>query len=108
MLSALLYGAVADAQEFALAPGVSGFGSGYADPSVHMVGNMVVLSGVVRPGSGTIGTLPASARPAGRMVFIVWSGSNPARVDVLPDGRVSVVTGGSSWISLNGIVFPAQ
>lgn len=90
-----------------LAPGVANVGQGYANAQATRAGNLVALNGVVRPGQGTLATLPPNLRPAAREVFMVITGRHtPARVDVTPDGKISVVTGGSTdSISLSGIVF---
>lgn len=94
----------------ALAPGVINVGQGYATAHATRAGNLVALNGVVRPAQGTLGTLPPNLRPAAREIFMVITGRHtPARVDVTPDGRVSVVAGGSNdSISLGGIVFAVQ
>lgn len=81
----------------------------YTQAHVRSDGNLVFLGGVVtRPrwGSGLIATLPPNYRPGeGRLVFTICKGKE-ARVDVLPDGRVYYITGGSAWwTSLNGISF---
>lgn len=93
-----------------LAPGVINVGQGYATAHATRAGNLVALNGVVRPAQGTLGTLPPNLRPAAREIFMVITGRHtPARVDVTPDGRVSVVAGGSNdSISLGGIVFAVQ
>lgn len=93
-----------------LAPGVVNVEQGYAKAQATRTGNLVALSGVVRPGQGTLGTLPPNLRPAAREVFMVITGRHtPARVDVTPDGRVSVVAGGTTdSISLSGIIFAIQ
>lgn len=108
----LLLPPVAGAQSvpIALAPGVVNVGQGYAVAQATRAGSLVALTGVVRPAQGTLGTLPPNLRPNGREIFMVITGRHtPARVDISPDGRISVVAGGSNdSISLGGIVFAVQ
>lgn len=71
---------------------------------------LTVLKGTVM--SGTIGfpilALPAGYRPAERLAFSTISNNAIGRVDVLTDGTVIPITGGTSTFSLNGIMFEAE
>jgi hypothetical protein len=89
-----------------LGPGVANVGGEYAPAAGHLVGNVVVLSGVIRPGTGVLAVLPVNLRPPARLIFLAPTHGGVARVDVLPDGKVVVVSGGNAaWISLSGISF---
>jgi hypothetical protein len=69
----------------------------------------VHLRGVV--GGGALGTsaltLITRHRPEAREPFGTSSGAGAAQVDVLPDGSVIVVAGGTALVSLSGISFRA-
>lgn len=68
---------------------------------------LVALKGLVASGSGTIFTLPAGYRPTEQLVFLTVAGSDTTagRVDILPDGTVSLQVGGSGYVSLSSIRF---
>jgi hypothetical protein len=103
------FSTIAFSDGFELASGVTGYGGQYAQPAVYVSGDIAIVSGLVKLGStAQIGTLPANARPKSRLVFTVWSGTSHARVDVTPDGKITVVGSRSSWVSLNGITFPTR
>ena len=71
---------------------------------VHLSG-LVLINGTQ---SGTMFTLPAGCRPTGNLIFLVISGSGPARIDMVSNGNVSIATPVTGWISVNGISFRAQ
>lgn len=79
----------------------------YRDPFYR-----VFLAGLVKSGTSgtTIFTLPGGYRPRKRESFIVVTG-NPGdsigRVDVAANGDVIHVSGGTSYVQLNGISFRA-
>ena len=56
---------------------------------------------------GLLATLPSECRPQERIIFNVNNNQYTTRVDVLPDGGVHWIAGGSShnWLSLTGIKF---
>lgn len=56
---------------------------------------------------GLIGTLPTHCRPAKRLIFNLNQDDQTVCVDVLTNGRIEWVHGGTpnSWISLAGISF---
>ena len=108
-LQAAVPGALAQEMALAVAKGMAAYGAGYAPPSVHVAGGIATVSGVVRTSSGPdIAVLPAGARPKTRMIFVVWAGQAPVRVDVLPDGRIMYILGPpmNVYVSLSGISFP--
>jgi hypothetical protein len=71
--------------------------------------NRVYLRGLVRTGTAntTIFTLPSGYRPVRRELFCVMSNGAIARVDVLIDGQVLMMSGSNVWISLDRISFLA-
>lgn len=80
--------------------------------------NFVHLRGLLKDGTATSGTvlfaLPSGARPAKRLLFPCVSATTPGttwancRVDVNPDGNVTIVNGGNVFLSLDGIEFEAD
>lgn len=91
--------------------GYDNYGNTYDTAKATRIGNMVFLSGLVsEPGGSTLfAELPVGFRPAARHLFWVPNSlnANQIRVDVLPDGRLLRITGGSlDWFSLSGIAFP--
>ena len=92
------------------------FGSGWTNYNTSIwnpgrrkhFGDMVVLSGMVARTSGTgttIATLPVGYRPTKNELFAVQTSSGLGRVDVYDDGTVVYVSGGTTWISLAGLIF---
>lgn len=94
----------------------------FTDPFVTLSNGMVFLEGLITTvgnptiaagGSLNLCKLPVGYRPAGQLVFLqpMGSGTNTyARVDVLPDGTISVSPLGSglasgAYISLGGMLF---
>jgi hypothetical protein len=90
--------------------GWTNFGSGHAPASFHKdPQGYVHLGGFVQ--SGTIGAaifqLPANYRPRERVVFPVDTDTGHGRVDVAAGGDVVAFSGGSTYLSLDGISFRA-
>jgi hypothetical protein len=84
------------------------YGPGFNTPQYYIDKESVVhLKGLVKNGAvGTvIFTLPVGYRPTEQYIFTVNSGGAFGRVDVAAYGDVIVVTGNSSWVSLDGISF---
>jgi hypothetical protein len=80
------------------------------NPAGYYVDNegYVHLRGLVRSGSSNaaIFTLPEGARPAYReLQSTVTHPDVAARVDIVADGRVLLITGSTTWVSLDGITF---
>jgi hypothetical protein len=85
----------------------SDYGGEYASMAVASTGILRPCMGMVHGDEGEIGVCPVSGRDApGRRVFLVIKTNLPARMDLLPDGRLYYIAGGgpSGWISLSGIV----
>lgn len=75
----------------------------------HLLGNTVVLSGIVAPNgsaSTTIGTLPAGYRPSGRTCYLIGrSDAGAVPLSIAPEGVIVLAAVPSSWFSLEGITF---
>ena len=87
--------------------GWANFGSGFSNGELKKIGDMVFLRGMVYrfTGSGTtIGTLPSGYRPPSTGLFNVQTNTGPGRVDIDSAGSITHVSGGTSWVSLFGIV----
>jgi hypothetical protein len=89
------------------------YGSGY-NPAGFMIDSMgfVHLRGLVKDGAIGDGipifTLPAGYTPPFRQLHVVQTNqANAGRVDILADGRICVIVGNASWLSLDGITFRA-
>jgi hypothetical protein len=93
-----------------LEPGYGNYGAGYDQLRATRVGNMVFLSGLPQTlgaGIGTFATLPEGMRPSGRHIFSASSNGQYVRVDVLADGRISLLTMPQvGWFSVTGLSFP--
>ena len=89
--------------------GWKGYGDAYGHPTyVKTNDGLIVLSGLIRDGKkGVIAQLPNKCYPQKRLIFNLRSSNTTARVDVLIDGRIIWVSGGScnADISLSGINF---
>jgi hypothetical protein len=87
------------------------YGGGYNTAQYTKTSTGIVfLKGLIRYGTATantvIGTLPAGYRPSAALVYQVTTSANvTARIDVLVDGTVIIVTGSTNWISLDSIAF---
>ncbi len=68
----------------------------------------VHLKGLVKSGTGTIFTLPVGFRPSRRQLLGTISNNAIGRIDVTPTGTVSMSTGVTNWISLDGLTFKAE
>lgn len=105
-------------QEAFIAPtllnGWVNFGAGFAAAGyMKDQFGFVHLKGMVK--SGTVGTviftLPAGYRPAETQIFIVQSNNGAdvlARIDISNNGNVTLTSGGTTWVALNGITFLGQ
>jgi hypothetical protein len=71
--------------------------------------NRVYLRGRVKAGTAntTIFTLPTGYLPVKRELFCVLSNGAIARLDVLTDGQVQMISGSNVSLSLDGISFTA-
>lgn len=71
----------------------------------------VHLRGLVERASGvgtTIMLLPAGHRPAKQKIFVVLGSGGVGRVDIQEDGAVVYVSGGVTFLSLEGISFDTE
>ena len=88
------------------------YGVPYGNPTFDKTSNgLVILSGLIHNGiKGVLAKLPTWAQPTKRLVFNLRNSHGTSRVDVLPDGRIIWINGGScnGDISFSGIVFFAE
>jgi len=87
-----------------------GYQHGYGNPGLSLHNGLCVVNGLIRYGAwNKLAVLPASCRPARRLIFNLNNHAKTARVDVLTNGEIHWVTGGKDhhWISLSGIIFNA-
>ena len=93
-----------------LAAGNAPYGSGWTAPQASRIGDIVSVSGLVKPGDlgQPLLVLPPNLRPGGRMIFNQGSDANPLRIDILPNGEVRHAAGPTAigWVNLSGIAFP--
>ena len=88
--------------------GWNAYGGSYGRPSFSVSDSICILNGLIKGSKwGHLATLPSECRPRERIIFNVNNHQYTTRVDVLPDGGVYWVAGGSShsWLSLTGIKF---
>jgi len=88
------------------------YGGGYRHPQFKRVGRYCILSGLSATGQqypALIARLPENCRPAQRLIFGLDHHESVWRVDVLPNGEVTKVSGSNHhyWLSLDGIRFVA-
>lgn len=87
------------------------FLSGVAPTAYRRIGDVVELRGAIK--SGTLAaaafTLPVGYRPTGNEMFYVVAGPGGARLDVVPDGQVTVrdyrSSGTNAMVTLSGVSF---
>jgi hypothetical protein len=84
------------------------FAGGHVPCRYRKYNGTVYLQGLVMNGAGGIFTLPPGFRPGAILVTGAQSNAGFARIDVNPDGTVVYLTGGTAWLSLNQIAFPAD
>lgn len=77
-----------------------------------LISGIVVLSGLIYPGTITTGTvigqLPVGFRPDSKMIFPINNGDNPRAISINADGTIVAQSGWvNNYISLDGIAFPA-
>lgn len=85
-------------------------GANYVTQYTKRRDGMVILRGRLNAGSsGTIMfTLPAGLRPPYQIIKFGWGGDyTPARIDIRPNGGVSMTTSSSAGSSIDGIMFMA-
>lgn len=88
------------------------FGETYGKATYEKTSNgLVLVTGLIHNGKkGVLAKLPSWCQPTKRLVFNLRNSHSTSRVDVLPDGRIIWINGGScnGDISLSGIVFFAE
>lgn len=101
--------------DLTLASGWSNHGSGWNSGQYKSVGDLVFLRGLVTATSWSttpiITTLPLGLRPLATVMFASVGNNNLfSRIDVNTDGTVRWVSGGSgtTWLSLNNIIFSTK
>ncbi len=76
--------------------GWSAYGHEYGHPSFSVSDDICILDGLIKGSSwGLLATLPSECRPQERIIFNVNNHQYTTRVDVLPDGGVHWVAGGT-------------
>jgi len=88
--------------------GWADYGTGYSQGRYRIIGDMVELRGLVKRTSGTgttIATLPVGYRPTRQTLFSVITNTGTGRVDALATGIIKLNSGGSGWVSLDGLAF---
>lgn len=75
--------------------------------------NIVTVKGMIKSGTITngtvVGTLPAGYRPAKKLLLSGVSYDNHVRIDVGPDGAITLQgNANSNWVSLDNITFYAE
>ncbi|MCA9577498.1 MAG: hypothetical protein KC668_18810 [Myxococcales bacterium] len=110
-LEGISYRTDRDAPALSLSAGFESYGGAYGTVRAVSDGRRVNLQGLVRRrGSawGVIATLPPALRPDRQLIFEARDTRDTTRVDVLPNGEVSVAQASASdasWVSLSGIEF---
>lgn len=85
----------------------------YFSPSFRRINGIVYLRGLIEKTSAivsgeTMFTLPVGYRPILQAhMFVTISANALARVDIQSTGVVTILSGNASWLSLDGISFPA-
>lgn len=94
-------------QPLTLQNGWTDYGGSYGPPRYRKLDSgLVILEGLLKDGTtGTttpMFTLPAGCRPRVNLIMKPNenSGLSNARVDILPDGRVTAHTVGTGWVSI--------
>jgi Tfp pilus assembly protein PilE len=82
------------------------FGQGYTTAAYTKTkAGVVMLKGLVKNGTSTIGALPADYRPEKAIMFAASSNQAIARLDIQSNGDVIAIIGDGAWFSLDGIAF---
>jgi type II secretory pathway pseudopilin PulG len=93
----------------------SDYGSGYNTGAYTKTSaGIVLLKGLIkRTGTGTvnetIAVLPVGYRPSAPLIFGVSTNPDASgRIDVYPDGRITIAAGDTTWMTLENIHFVAD
>lgn len=84
------------------------FGSSYTVPGYRSRNGVVNVTGLVKNGAvGPIASVPAAIAPASTMSYLCFSNLGAARVDVTPDGAISLIAylngGSNASVSLDNV-----
>ena len=88
--------------------GWTNYGSGWTAGRYKKVGDYVTMEGLVKRTSGvgtTIGTLAAGYRPQNTVMQTCQTDTGLGRVDIDSSGNVTLIGGGSGWVSLFNVIF---
>jgi hypothetical protein len=103
------------AGEPALATNWALYAAGWQAPGFYKDNqSRVFLQGMIKKTIAVVNgevlfTLPVGYRPLGQSLFVVYSNSAAARIDVMPNGQVVASTGvNAAWVSLAGINFRGE
>lgn len=90
--------------------GWTAVGAPYAEPGFYRQGGTVFLQG--RVAAGAVGlailTLPEGYRPAAEQQFLQLNIDGNAPVSVAPNGEIKLLSGTTTWVSLDGINFKVR
>lgn len=100
-------------QNLAFLNGWVRYSTGFQPFSFKMLGNQVLLRGLVKSGTAThIGTLPVGARPMNSSIFNQKCSGGSTRVDITAQGAIIITLSGgdvvgapATWTSLEAITF---
>lgn len=93
-------------QDLSLVNGWTNYGSGYANASFYLDAFGVVhLRGVIKSGSVPSVVMVLPHKPSFRTSLSVITNTGVGQVDVLSNGEVTVMSGGSTFVGLDGISF---
>lgn len=88
--------------------GWANYDAGWVQGSYKKVGDLVFVRGLIKRVSGSdanIALLPAGFRPTNSHMITAWSDTGVARIDINSLGQITLVSGGTGWLSLFSTVF---
>lgn len=91
--------------------GWAAYGNGYHNPNFSRIGKFGVLRGLIKraSGSGTaMFTIGTGFRPQLKIRLPVLTNSGMGSIDIATNGDVTLISGGTSWISLNGLTYSLE
>lgn len=84
------------------------YDSGWTGGHYKKVGDLVFIRGLVKRVSGSltiIAQLPVGFRPAGSCMITGMTDTGVGRIDISTDGNITLISGGTGWVSLFNTVF---
>lgn len=84
------------------------YANGFYNPSYKLQGGIVYLRGNAKRTSGTgtkIAGLPTGYRPSSKVRFPVITDTGLGTVQIETDGDIKLLSGGTGWVSLDGLNF---